>query len=260
MYEFKYKEETLCKELARCIVQNPWGPMIKHHFLNTFYRSEPHIKDEENGKWNEHLRLKKRHNEDFLAKNDFDSAAWSIEKPWRIKWLNENKELIVSKVGLSIYYQIISDVFVGFDNPHRDKNEILELAYFGGNPRLMMNEEELSEFEKLPVSIKVWRGVAANRSRNEFEFLGNSWTLDYEQAFWFTDRKGFAQKEYPLVYGLTINKEDVLSYFSRGNESEILIDYTKIDRDEVDFIYPKNTETNLTKDVDVSQFQSEKVS
>ena len=152
--------------------------MIKHHFINTFYGSEPHKKDEENGKMNEILRIRKANQRKFILKNDFDSAAWSIEKPWRIKWLNENKELIVRKVGMSIYYQIISDVIVGFDNPHRDKNEILELAYFGGNPRLMMNEEELSEFEKLPESFKVWRGVTADRTRNEFEFLGNSWTLD----------------------------------------------------------------------------------
>lgn len=260
MYDFNYKEETLCKELAGCIVQYPWGPVIKHHFIHQSYRSEPHLKDIENGKLNEILRIRKANQRKFILKNDFDSAAWSVEKPWRIKWLNENKELIVRKVGLSIYYQIISDVFVGFDNPHRDKNEILELAYFGGNPRLMMNEEEVTEFEKLPVSIKVWRGVIANRSHNEFDFLGNSWTLDYEQALWFTDTIGFGENKYPLIYSLTINKNDALSYFSRCNESEILIDYTKIDRDEVDLIYPKNTETNLTNDEDVSQFHSEKVS
>ena len=260
MCDFKYKEETLCKELAGCIVQFPWGRMIKHHFINSTYHSEPNNKDKENGKMNEILRIRKANHHEFISKNDFDSAAWSIEKPWRIKWLNENKELIVRKVGLSIYYQIISNVFVGFDNPHRDKHEILELAYFGANPRLMMNEEELSEFDKLPDSIQVWRGVTADRSRNEFEFLGNSWTLDYEQAFWFTDRRGFGENEYPLVYGLTINKEDVLSYFSRSNESEILIDFTKIDLEKVEFMYPKDAETNLTNEVDVSRFQIEKVS
>ena len=259
MYDFNYKEETLCKELAGCIVQYPWGPMIKHHFIHQSYRSEPLLMDKENGKMNEILRIRKANQRKFILKNDFDLAAWSIEKPWRIKWLNENKELIVRKVGLLIYYQIISDVFVGFDNPHHDKNEILELAYFGGNPRLMMNEEEVTEFEKLPVSIKVWRGVSANRSRDEFDFLGNSWTLDYEQALWFTDRKGFAPKEYPLVYGLTLNKEDVLSYFSRGNESEILIDFTKIDIEKVEFLYPKKTETIPTKEVDVKRFQTVKV-
>jgi hypothetical protein len=91
----------------------------------------------------------------------------------------------------------------------------------------------------LPESFKVWRGVTADRTRNEFEFLGNSWTLDYEQAFWFTDRSAFGENEYPLIYGLTINKEDVLSYFSRCNESEILIDFTKIDIEKVEFIIPQ---------------------
>ena len=95
--------------------------------------------------------------------------------------------------------------------------------------------------------------------RLTIDFLGNSWTLDYEQALWFTDRKGFAPKEYPLVYGLTINKEDVLSYFSRGNESEILIDFTKIDIEKVEFLYPKKTETIPTKEVDVKRFQTVKV-
>ena len=238
MYDFTCKEETLSKELVGCILQTPWGPMIKHHFINTDYRSEPHKKDKENGKMNEILRIRKARQREFLLKNDFESAAWSIEKPWRISWLNENKELIVRKVGLSIYYQIISDVFTCFDNTHLNKHEILELIYFGGNPLLMMNEVELIEFEKLPERIKVWRGVIGNTSISDVDLLGCSWTLDYEQALWFTDRRrGFDVEEYPLIYGLTIKKDDVLSYFSRCNESEILIDFTKIDLDELELIY-----------------------
>lgn len=260
MYDFNYQEETLCKELARCIVQFPWGRMIKHHFINSTYHSEPNNKDKENGKMNEILRIRKTNHHEFISKNDFDSAAWSIEKPWRITWLNENKELIVGKAGSLIYYQIISDVFTCFDNTHRNKNEILEIIYFGGNPRLMMNEAELSEFGKLPEKIKVWRGVVGNTSTFDLDLLGCSWTLDYEQALWFTDRKrGFGDEEYPLVFGLTINKEDVLSYFSRCNESEILIDFTKIDLEKVEFMYPKNTETTLTKEVDDKRFQTVKV-
>ena len=36
---------------------------------------------------------------------------------------------------------------------------------------------------------------------------------------------------------MIVNKDDILAYFTRREEAEILVDYTKIDLDEVEFIY-----------------------
>jgi hypothetical protein len=102
----------------------------------------------------------------------------------------------------------------------------------------MMDSDEQEEFHNLPNEMKVYRGVCLSHSDDEFEFLGNSWSLDYEKAKWFAERRGFSKDSYPLVYAMTVNKNDVLAYFTRRQEAEILVDYTKIDLDDVEFIYP----------------------
>ena len=102
----------------------------------------------------------------------------------------------------------------------------------------MMDADEKTFFDQLPKELKIYRGVYLNKKDNKYDFLGSSWTLDFEMAKWFAERRGFRENEYPLVYSLTVNKEDVLAYFTRREEAEILVDYTKIDLDEVEFIYP----------------------
>ncbi len=261
MYDFNYKEETLCKELSRCIVQTPIGPMIKHQYINSTYHSKPYKKDKENGKWNEELRLKKKYYEDYLSENDFESISWLIERPWRISWLYANKEIVIEKVGIPMYYEILGDVFNDTETAHKHKDEIIELFNYGGNPLLMMNEEELKQFNELPDVLKIWRGVESGEDVFEIRLLGCSWTLDFEKALWFAKRgRGPLNEEpYPLIFELEIKKEEVLSFITRRNESEIILDYTKIDIERVKFIYPKDSETNLSKEVDVWQFQSENV-
>jgi hypothetical protein len=261
MYDFNYQKETLCKELAGCIVQTRIGPMIKHHFINICYWSEPHKKDKVNGMWNETLRLKKKYYEDYLNENDFESISWLIERPWRITWLYANKELVIEKVGIPMYYEILGDVFNDTENAHEHKDVILELFYFGGNPLLMMREEELEKFQELPDVLKIWRGVESGEDVFEIRLLGCSWTLDFEKALWFAKRgRGPINEEpYPLIFELEIKKEEVLSFITRRNESEIILDHTKIDIERVKFIYPKDSETNHSKEVDVSHFQSENV-
>lgn len=248
MYDFKYKKETLCSELAECIAQTPIGPMIKHQFINSTYRSKPHKKDEENGKWNEALRIKKKHYEDYLLENDFESISFLIERPWRISWLYVNKELVIEKVGIPMYYEILGDVFNDTENAHQHKDVIIELFNYGGNPLLMMNEEEFVKFQELPNVLKVWRGVESGDDVFEISLLGCSWTLDFEKAKWFAKRggRGHSNEEpYPLIFELEIKKEEVLSYITRRNESEIILDFTKIDVEKVEFLYPKNTRNNL---------------
>jgi hypothetical protein len=245
MYEFNYQKETLCKELTGCIVQTRIGPMIKHHFINTTYGSQPNKKNKENGKWNEALRIKKKHYEDCLFENDFETISWLIERPWRISWLHANKELVIEKVGIPMYYEILGDVFNDTENANQYIDEIHDLFNYGGNPLLMMNEKELEEYQELPNVLKVWRGVKSGENIHECRLLGFSWTLDFEKAKWFADRGYMEENPYPLIFGLEIKKEEVLSYITRRNESEIILDYTKIDMERVDFIYPEDTKNNL---------------
>ncbi len=241
MYDYNYNEETLCKELAGCIVQTAIGPMIKHHFINSTYHSKPNNKNKENGQWNEALRLKKKHYEECLFENDFETISWLIERPWRISWLHANKELIIEKVGIPMYYEILGDVFNDTETAHKHKEEIIELFNFGGNPLLMMNAEELIKFQELPDVLKVWRGVQSGENVFEISLLGCSWTLDFEKAKWFAQRGrgSLFEEPYPLIFELEVKKEEVLSYITRRNESEIILDHTKINLEKLEFIIPQ---------------------
>ena len=233
----RYTEEKLCNELTNSIVNYGEITFVKHMFVNTNYTSNPKVSTSENGRLNQSFRYKVREYEACLKQGEYEEILYLIERPWRVKWVYENRELIKTKLGVEAFYEIVSEAYNDTENACQLKNEALELFYYGNQPQLMMDSDEHEEFQKLPNELKVYRGVCLNQSDDEFDFVGSSWTLDYEKAKWFAERRGFRENEYPLVYSLTVNKEDVLSYFTRRDEDEILVDYTKIDIDEVEFIY-----------------------
>jgi hypothetical protein len=234
----RYTEEKLCKELTNSIVNYGEATFVKHMFVNTNYTSNPKVMSSENGRLNQSFRYGAKEYQACLKQGDFEGILMLIERPWRVKWVYENRELIKTKVGAEAFYEIVSEAYNDTENACQFKDEALELFYYGNQPQLMMDSDEQEEFHNLPKEMKVYRGVCLSHSDDEFEFLGNSWTLDYEKAKWFAERRGFSNDSYPLVYAMTVNKDDVLAYFTRREEAEILVDYSKIDLYEVEFIYP----------------------
>ena len=67
------KEEKLSKELKSCIEDCSSYSMIKHHFVNTMYTSDPDKKDWINWRMNEICRQKKIKYSNYLMQNDFES-------------------------------------------------------------------------------------------------------------------------------------------------------------------------------------------
>ena len=233
----RYTEEILIKELADSIVISDDTAYVKHIFANTFYTSNPKAKTSENGRLNQLFRYKVREYQNCLKEGDYQEILMLIERPWRLNWVYEFRELIKSKLGVEGFYEIVADAYSDTENAFQNKSETVELFYYGNQPQLMMDADEKTFFDQLPNELKIYRGVYLNKKDDKYDFLGSSWTLDYEKAKWFAERRGFRENEYPLVYSLNVHKEDVLSYFNRRNENEILIDYTKIDLDELEFIY-----------------------
>jgi hypothetical protein len=233
-----FKEEKLCKELRKSIVDYGSLIYVKHIFVNTIYTSNPNKKTSQNGRLNELFEFKLSEFKSCMEQGEYQEIVCLIERPWRLKWVYENRELILSNMGVEGFYEIFADAYNDTENACQFKDEVLEMIYLGGNPHLMMERNELKQYKKLPSEIKIFRGVCLNKKDDVYDFIGSSWTLDYEKAKWFAERRGFNENEYPLVYSITVNKEDVLSYFTRRDESEILIDYSKIDLDELEFLYP----------------------
>jgi hypothetical protein len=234
----RFPEEKLCKELTDSIFNYGEVTWVKNIFVNTNYTSNPNVFSGENGRLNQAYRYKANEYKTCLKQGDFEEIMFLIEGPWKIKWVYENKELILAKLGPKGFYEIVADAYTDIENACQFKNETLELFYFGNHPQLMMVDDDLTEYQKLPNEFKVYRGVCLKKSNKEYDFLGCSWTLNFETAKWFSERRGFDSESYPLVFGLNIRKEDVLSYFSQREEEEILIDHTKIDVLKIDLIYP----------------------
>lgn len=233
-----FTKEVLCEELTNSIVNYGDITWVKHMFVNTFYSSSPKLKTSENGMLNQSLRDTVREFQACYEEGDYEGMVMWIERPWRLKWVYENRELIKKNAGLEAFYAIVSETYSDTENACQLKDEALELFYYGNQPLLMMDSDEKAGFGQLPNELKIYRGVCLNKMDNKHDFLGCSWTMDYEKAKWFAERRGFKNNQYPLVYSLTVNKEDVLSYFTRRDEDEILIDHTKIDTDKLEFIYP----------------------
>lgn len=232
------KEEKLSKELKSCIEDCSSYSMIKHHFVNTMYTSDPDKKDWINWRMNEICRQKKIKYSNYLMQNDFESMLSLIEGPWKVDCLYRHREKVMKNSGECLFYELLGDVITGTENAHQHKSKVGKMFYLGDNPRMMMNAEELIEFNDLPESLKVWRGVNKSDECKVKDLISYSWTLDYDTASWFANRNLYSDISSPLVFGLEINKEDVLAYFTRRDEKEIVIDPKKINLGNVEFIYP----------------------
>ena len=121
------------------------------------------------------------------------------------------------------FSEALADVWTLVEFPNIDvnvsKREFMQF-FRRAHKEWLMDEDEYKFYKELPEEITVYRGTG----KGARHLLGLSWTLDYEKAKWFATRwnkKG-------VIYKGKIRKENVLAYFSRRNESEVVIDVGKL--------------------------------
>lgn len=111
----------------------------------------------------------------------------------------------------------LSEAWVEEENPNGDINVPVSLSekWFKKAPKeLLMNLDEYETYISLPDSFTVYRGVGRGRNPE-----GMSWTDNLDSAKWFASR--FGDDGY-VIRGI-VNRSDVLAYFSRRNECEVVI-------------------------------------
>jgi len=109
----------------------------------------------------------------------------------------------------------------------------LNLAYTCGNagkdaffyfcdPRvsmeLLMEKDEFEEYKKIPNELTVFRGC--NLVEAEIGDWGISWTTERKVAEFFAFR---FENHDGRVYGIDIDKRDILAFFNERNEFEVII-------------------------------------
>ena len=95
---------------------------------------------------------------------------------------------------------------------------------FNKTRKYFMEPEEQAHFDSLPERVTVYRG----QSHDGKYYKALSWTDDLEKATWFANR--FKQHgERGHLFKAEINKKDIYVFNNERGESELVLDYTKLE-------------------------------
>lgn len=195
--------------------QFPW--LIQHPFWNTPFLpyegqmvnilEEPQI----------YQKIIKNKEEKIQTLKDVSSILLCIDKPYRLTFLKFIREYM----SIKDFSHFLGEIWISSEDPNQDVNVSTAMAsrwFKKADKRYLMNDKEYQIYYNLPETLKVYRGVSVGRNPN-----GLSWTDDYSKAVWFAHRfDSKNQKGY--VRDGEIKKKDILAYFSRRGEKEIVID------------------------------------
>lgn len=226
--EKKIKETNICeiREFAKILLYLPYKETKTHFLVDHPVFTTKIYYDMVNGQLihldiSDHNELKQAVS---ICENRIDSETdvfrlfRYIKKPYRLFMLKECKDYLSTK-DLS---KLLADCWIMSENPNTDINvsvQELEELFLSAEPVFMMSEEEMQTLNNLPDKITIYRGIGS-----ESNTKGVSWSLDKSIAEWFSNR--FQSDGYVLTG--QINKSDVLAYFNKRHEKEIVVPYNKI--------------------------------
>lgn len=191
----------------------PVGPMLHHPLIINVLHTE-----HDNARTNEQYRLKKAEVEKAAQEQNWHRFVFWHERPYR---LNALVEVLGKGVKLDpqTYWELVASIWTDSENIYESYGAWVAIwSADVANRKLAMSDEERAYLASLPDTIQVWRGVGHRPAIN-----GMSWTVDEEKARWFAKRYGsHGGRSAHLVSG-TVNKADVLAYFSGRNESELVV-------------------------------------
>jgi hypothetical protein len=229
----------------RKITEKKIKSLLREEIKNNGY----HVYENENGFTFDSLFLEKQifqiedvHEINLIYENiknhhmtiDYFEKLWNLKRGFKLDWFQNVSQEVMEFRGEEYYYKLLGDVLVDIEFFHDAKYDILDLLRFGINPRLMMNEVENLSFDNLPDSLTIYRGFSIKDDKLDIEdFVSLSWTLDYNKAVWFSDRHcGLKQ----IILKCEIKKDEVLSYFTRRKESEIIVDFEILENNRIEII------------------------
>jgi hypothetical protein len=143
-----------------------------------------------------------------------------LNDSYRLMFLND----IAKYLSIEDFSDLLGDAWVTSDYANLDRNvskqQLLKLFKSADKSKLM-SEDELETFYDFDDEIVVYRGVG---SINKNNIKALSWTTSFGKAKWFSERWGKGGK----IYSATIDKENILAFFDRKNEDEVIVDFNKL--------------------------------
>lgn len=234
----KIKKEELLPELYRFIVSIGNVSYVRHILSWSDYPVFPNKKSENNTHVNDEYRGKKEEYEEYMKEKDYDEVMCLLDKHTRMWWMIKNYKKVYKDIGEEKYYKLLSENLTYVDNHKTVRKYYSKMISIGSNPQLMMSKKEKKQFDKLPDTFTIFRGVCSDfkpSSTNIKKLIGNSWTIDKEKSKWFSQKFSprFYGSKYKTILYYQVKKSEIVSYFTERNEKEIFLDYTKIDPSKV---------------------------
>ena len=147
--------------------------------------------------------------------NSIDTLFYMIRKSYKLTFI----KFIETYLSIEDLSTLLAEAWTSSENPNQDVNvSLAQLTrmFKKTNKKYLMTDEEYEIYNNLPETFTVYRGVASGRNAK-----GMSWTQNLEVAEWFANRFNYGNKGY--IQRATANKKDVLAYFNRRDEDEIVI-------------------------------------
>ncbi len=210
------KEEDLNPKLKKYVDRSsgPFGSLLRHPLLITQV-------DPKRAAWvNWCVEHKEKELAKFRAARDWRGVLGCYETPFLVEGFCSE----LTGCDDASYWELLAFVWTVPEQlwPYNK----LFLQFFN-SPRpqrkRLMDADEHKALAKLPDTLPVYRGFIGTHGK------GLSWTTDKKKAIWFAKRFAVLTRlgEPRLMVG-EASKADVLAYFTRRKEAEVVIDPSKV--------------------------------
>ena len=159
----------------------------------------------------------KRVEEDIDMIYDVFGCVNILRQSYYLTFLKFAKE----SLSLTDFSMLLGRFWTEEENPNGDVNVPVSLSarwFKSTDKQALMYDDEYKTYKDLPETFTVYRGVTPGRNPD-----GMSWTRDLSKADWFSRRFGDGY----VLEGIA-NKKDVLAFFSRRGEEEVVIEAKKV--------------------------------
>lgn len=119
------------------------------------------------------------------------------------------------------YNELLGECWTEEEFPNADIDVPVSVSaewFRDADKKVLMNDSEYEYYLNLPDSFEIYRGVPEGKTPN-----GMSWTRKYDKAKWFANRFGSGY----VIKGIA-KKKDVLTFFNRRGEEEVVIEAKNI--------------------------------
>lgn len=193
---------------------HPWIQSVSEHFDVFDYRTEP----EKFMQWREDMKKM------ILGFDNVNRILLTLNSAYLMNFLrltytyfHNNKELADALRFCWTYQE-----FPNWTERGRPLLTIRKMFRLTRN--YIMTPDEQRVYDELPNKVTVYRG----QSHQGRYYNALSWTLDGEKAMWFANRF-HSETNQGTTYKAVIDKKYIYAYLDERGESEVILDFTKLE-------------------------------